>query len=269
MFCPADRPERFAKALERADAVILDLEDGVAPADRTAARGAIVAFGAAVSPEATARTVVRVNAAGTSDFAVDVAVVRASPFRTVMLPKAESAAELDELAAAVPGVRVIALCESAKGVLAAPELARHAAVDALMWGAEDLLVSLGGASSRRADGTYRDVATHARSAVLLAAAAGGCDAIDAVHVDLDDLTGLAAEAEDAVACGFAATCCLHPRQVSVVREAYRPSESQVEAARNIVTAAHAAPGAFRLGGRMIDEPLIAQARAVLRRAGGL
>lgn len=281
LFCPADRPERFGKALERADAVILDLEDGVAPVDRPAAREALVAFGvdARERPGArggagddssvgvASRTIVRVNAAGSPDFDDDVAAVHGTPFRTVMLPKAESTQQVDQLVAAVDDVRVIALCETANGVLAAAELALHPAVVALMWGAEDLLVSLGGASSRRPDGTYRDVARHARSAILLAAAAGGCDAIDAVHIDLDDLAGLSKEAEDAAASGFAATACLHPRQVPVVRDAYRPSAVEVQAARDVLAAAEAGPGAFRLDGRMIDEPLIAQARAVLRRAG--
>jgi citrate lyase subunit beta/citryl-CoA lyase len=277
LFCPGDRPERFAKALERADAVILDLEDGVAPADRGQAREAVAAFGARAraaqddgartgGSDVVSRTVVRVNPVGAPEFERDVAVVRDTPFRTVMLAKAESVSQLDALAAAVEGVRVIALCETAKGVLAASELARHPSVVALMWGAEDLLVSLGGASSRRADGTYRDVASHARSSVLLAAAAGGCDAVDAVHIDLDDLAGLAGEAEDAAACGFAATCCLHPGQVAVVRDAYRPNAADVDAARTVLEAAESGQGAFRLDGRMIDEPLVAQARAVLRRA---
>jgi citrate lyase subunit beta/citryl-CoA lyase len=307
LFCPADRPERFGKALERADAVILDLEDGVASADRHRAREAIVAFGRSLgetdqvsgdsapdraasgvvtrelsardgvahersaphgsAPSDVARTVVRVNAVGTADVADDLAAVAATPFRTVMLAKAESSEQLDVLADALDGVRVIALCETASGVLAAPELARHPAVGALMWGAEDLVVSLGGASSRMPDGTYREVARHARSAVLLAAGAAEVDAIDAVHIDLDDLDGLAVEARDAVASGFAATACLHPRQVGVVRAAYRPTDDEVASALAVLAAADGSQGAFRHEGRMIDEPLIAQARAVLRRAG--
>jgi citrate lyase subunit beta/citryl-CoA lyase len=317
LFCPADRPERFGKALERADAVILDLEDGVASADRHRAREAIVAFGRSLgetdqvsgdwapdraasgvvmrelsardgvahersardgvahersashgsAPSDVARTVVRVNAVGSADIADDLAAVAATPFRTVMLAKAESSEQLDVLADALDGVRVIALCETARGVLAAPELARHPAVGALMWGAEDLVVSLGGASSRMPDGTYREVARHARSAVLLAAGAAEVDAIDAVHIDLDDLDGLAVEARDAVASGFAATACLHPRQVGVVRAAYRPTDDEVASALAVLAAADGSQGAFRHEGRMIDEPLIAQARAVLRRAG--
>ena len=89
-----------------------------------------------------------------------------------------------------------------------------------MWGAEDLVASLGGTSSRHADGSYRDVARAARANVLLAAGAAGIPAIDTVHLDIDDLDGLRAEAEDAAASGFAATACIHPSHVAVIREAY-------------------------------------------------
>ncbi|MHA7987003.1 HpcH/HpaI aldolase/citrate lyase family protein [Rathayibacter sp. CAU 1779] len=270
LFCPADRPDRFGKALQRADAVILDLEDGVASADRAVARQAVVAFArelAETDPDAAQRVIVRVNAADTADFAHDVEAISSTRVRTVMLAKTESADQVGRLADVLDGIRIIALCETAPGVLAAPEIAGHPAVAGLMWGAEDLVVSLGGSSSRRADGRYHDVARFARSAVLLAAAAGGADAIDAVHVDLDDLDGLTEEAADAVASGFAATACLHPAQVPVVRAAYSPTAERIDWARRILAAADQAAGAFRFDGGMVDEPLLAQARAVLRRAG--
>jgi citrate lyase subunit beta/citryl-CoA lyase len=135
-----------------------------------------------------------------------------------------------------------------------------------MWGAEDLVASLGGTSSRRADGGYRDVARHARSAVLLAAAAYGKPAIDAVHLDIADLDGLAAEARDAAAGGFAGTACIHPTQVEVVREAYRPSPDEVRRADAILRAAAAQSGVFSREGQMVDGPVLRQAEAVLRRA---
>jgi len=266
LFCPADRPDRYGKALERADAVILDLEDGVTPADRPAARRALAEFGASDDVPVD-RVIVRVSPVGTADHERDVQVLSGTPFRTLMIPKAESVEQFDALAGSLDDVRAIALCETAAGVVAAPQLARHPCVVALMWGAEDLVVSLGGTSSRRRDGRYRDVARFARSAALVAAGAARIDAIDAVHVDLDDLASLAEEAEDAVASGFCATACLHPRQVPVVRQAYRPEADEVERARRVIASAEGASGAFRLDGRMIDEPLLAQARAVLRRAG--
>lgn len=261
LFVPADRPDRFEKAAERADAVILDLEDAVAPPDKQAARRAIVQH-----PLDPMRTVVRVNPAGTDDFDADVVAVAGTAYRTVMLAKTESTADLDRLVAAVPDVRVIALCETATGVVRAPELAEHPAVVALMWGSEDLIASLGGTSSRRADGAYRDVVRHARSSVLLAAGAAGAAAIDAVHLALEDRDGLAQAAVDAAAVGFAASACIHPGQVATVRAAYRPDAGSVAAARALLAAAVGAAGVFRHEGRMVDEPLLRHARLVLARA---
>ena len=270
LFCPGDRPDPFAKAADRADAVILDLEDAVAAASKDAARRAVVEASATLDP---ARTVVRVNAVGTPEHALDVAALADTRLRTVMVAKAgpELLGSLPALATTLPGVRVLPLCETAAGVLAAPELARRPEVVALMWGAEDLVASLGGTSSRRPDGSYRDVARHARSAVLLAAGAAGKAAVDAVHVDVGDLDGLRAEAEDAAASGFAATACIHPSHVPVIRAAYAPTPEQVTAARALLDAAAANPAGpdavFTHDGRMVDGPVLRHAEAVLRRAG--
>lgn len=261
LFVPADRPDRFAKAAERADAVILDLEDAVAPADKPAARRAIL--GRPLDPS---RTIVRVDPAGTVDFDDDVAAVADTAYRTVMLAKTETTADLDRLAGAIAGVRIIALCETTAGVVQAPALAAHPAVVALMWGSEDLVASLGGTSSRAADGRYRDVVRQARSSVLLAAGAAGVAAIDAVHLDIDDLDGLADEAADAAAVGCIASACIHPGQVATVRAAYRPDARSVAAARALLAAAAGAAGVFRHEGRMVDEPLLRHARHVLARA---
>jgi len=257
LFCPADRPERYAKALDRADAVIIDLEDAVAPAAKPAARVALVET--PLDPE---RVIVRVNPAAGDDFAADLTALAATDYRTVMLAKCEGTADLVDLAE----LEVIALCETARGVMAAPEIAAIANVSALMWGAEDLVASLGGSSSRGPDGGYRDVARAARSRVLLAAGAHGAAAIDAVHLDIADLDGLRLEAEDAAATGFAATACIHPSQAEVVRSAYRPDPERIEWARAVLAAAEGERGVFAFRGTMVDAPLLAQADAVLRRA---
>lgn len=270
LFCPADRPDRFAKAATAADAVIIDLEDGVAPADREAARRNL--HEVPLDPES---TIVRVNPVGTPDHDLDLVALARTAYRTVMLAKAERAADVRQLTALfntggdpdAPALRVIALCETALGVLNAPELAAEPATIALMWGAEDLIVSLGGRSSRNTDGGYRDVARHARSQVLLASAAHGVAAIDAVHLDIDDTEGLAAEASDAAASGFAATACIHPSQVAVVRAAYRPSPAEIGRATALLRAAEGASGVFAFEGQMVDEPILNQARRLLRAAG--
>jgi citrate lyase subunit beta/citryl-CoA lyase len=267
LFCPADRPERYQKAAGRADAVILDLEDAVAPADKKRARGAILAqFGAAGdAPELDpSRTIVRVNPVGTEEFEKDLHCLKHTPYRHVMLAKTEHASQLKELA----DYSVIALCETAAGVVNAAAIAAEPNVVALMWGAEDLLASLGGTSSRTDGGGYRAVALHARSTVLLAAAAYGKEAIDAVYVNIPDLDGLAAEAADAVASGFGSKACIHPNQVAAVRAAYAPSETDIAAASALLAAADAAgTGVFQYEGKMIDGPILKHARSTLRRAG--
>jgi len=268
LFCPADRPDRFAKALDRADAAILDLEDAVAPGRKADARAALV--DTLLDP---GRVIVRVNAVGTPEHDADLAALARTPYRTVMLPKADGRFVGPLLAPDGGPYAVVALCETAAGVLAAPALAARPDVVALAWGAEDLVASLHGTSSRRADGAYRDVARHARSAVLLAAGAAGKAAIDAVHLELDDLAGLRAEAQDAAASGFVASLCVHPSHVAVVRAAFAPSEAEVERAREVLAASSDLPagrsadaGVLTVGGQMVDAPLLRHAEAVLRRS---
>ncbi|OBJ64655.1 HpcH/HpaI aldolase/citrate lyase family protein [Mycobacterium asiaticum] len=259
LFCPADRPERFAKAAAAADVVILDLEDGVAAAERAAARTALRET--PLDPE---RTVVRINAAGTEDQALDLQALAETAYTTVMLPKTESAAQVDALAPR----DVIALLETPRGALFATEIAAAEGTVAMMWGAEDLVATLGGSSSRRPDGSYRDVARHVRSTALLAASAFGRLALDAVHLDIGDLDGLREEAVDGVAVGFDVTVCIHPSQVPVVRNAYRPSDEKLDWARRVLEAAKSERGVFAFEGQMVDSPVLRHAEAMLRRAGG-
>ena len=263
LFCPADRPERFGKAADRSDAVILDFEDAVAPGDKPGARDAVLEqLGAGgLDPE---RTIVRVNPVGTRDFELDLQALERTPYRTVMLAKAESAEQLRALA----GYSVIALCETAAGIVNASAIAAEPNTVGMMWGAEVLLASLGGLSSRNDDGGYRAVALHARSTVLLAAKAAGKEAIDSVYVNIPDLAGLLAESADAVASGFGAKACIHPNQVAVVREAYSPAPEAVAQAEELLQAAVAAgSGVFQFKGKMIDGPVLKHAEATLRRAG--
>ena len=161
-------------------------------------------------------------------------------YRTVMLPKSESRAAAEGLV----GLTVVALCETAAGVLDAAEIAKADTIAGLMWGAEDLMASIGGTRSRRPDGRYDEIALLARSRVLLAAGAAGRAAIDAVHLDIHDLAGLGEECHPAVSDGFTHKACIHPSHVAVAR-------------RNGVLA-------FR--GGMVDEPVLRQARSILDRA---
>lgn len=259
LFCPGDRPERFAKAADRADAVILDLEDAVAPADKEAARQNLIA--STLDP---ATTMVRVNPVGTADFEKDLAAVRQTPYRTLMVAKAEDPAAMEE---ALAGFTVLALLETALGVVRAAEIAQLSCVAALMWGAEDLMASLGGDSSRGPDGSYRGVAQHARATVLLAAGAFGKGAVDSIYGNIPDVQGLEVEARDAAASGFAAKACIHPGQVAAVRAAYAPSEEELAYAEDVTAEAAKHGGVFSFRGEMIDGPLLKQARQTLQRAG--
>ncbi len=139
-------------------------------------------------------------------------------------------------------------------------------VSALMWGAEDLVASIGGTSSRKPNGRYRDIARMARARVLLAAGSRGKAAIDAVHLDIADTKRLTIEATDAAASGFTATACIHPSQVDVIRAAYRPDDKTVAWAKAVLAAAEGERGVFTYEGRMVDEPVLRHARGVLRRA---
>lgn len=260
LFCPGDRPDRYNKAAEAADAVIIDLEDAVSLAAKPSARESLLA--ADLDPE---RTWVRVNPRSTGLLEADIETLRGTRFRNVVLAKAETAEDVAPLA----GFRVMAICESPLGVRNADLLAGLDGVVALTWGADDLVAGMGGSSSRHPDGTFRSFAVYARSRVLIAATSESKIAVDTVHLDIADDAGLRAEADDASASGFAGALCIHPRQVEIIRAAFLPSAESQTWARGVLAAASvAANGVFAYEGRMIDEPVLRQARRILARTGG-
>lgn len=261
LFVPGDGPDRHAKAAERASAVIIDLEDAVVPADRPAAREALLASD--LDPD---RTIVRINPVGDPDHEADLQALRRTAYRHIMLAKTEDPRRLRLLDAQGEPYAVVGLVETAVGLAAVEQIAAAESVEAVLWGAEDLTASTGGTSSRRDDGGYRDLARYARARTLVAAAAAGIAAIDTVHFDLGDLDGLRREAEDAVACGFAASAVLHPSQAEVVRQAYRPTPEQAEWAAGVLQEATRQPGAFRFMGEMVDEVVLKRARLLSSRA---
>jgi citrate lyase subunit beta / citryl-CoA lyase len=257
LFCPADRPERFGKAAAAADVVILDLEDGVAAKDRDEARAALV--GNPLDPD---RTVVRINPAGTADHAPDLDALAKTAYTTVMLAKTEDPQQIRDLAP----LDVVVLIETPLGAVMVNELARMDNAFALMWGAEDLFAATGGTANRWPDGSYRDVAKHVRSQALLAAKAYGRMALDSVYLDIRNLDGLRAEADDAVAVGFDAKVAIHPTQVAVIREAYAPSDDQVDWARRVLDTARGQRGVFQFEGIMVDAPVLRRAERIVQLA---
>jgi citrate lyase subunit beta / citryl-CoA lyase len=254
LFCPADRPERFGKAAAAADVVILDLEDGVAPHDREAARAALIE-----TPLDPQRTVVRVNPATTDDHQADLEALAKTKYTTVMLAKTEDPQQIRDLAP----LNVVVLIETPLGAVMVNDLARMDNAFALMWGAEDLFAVTGGTANRWPDGSYRDVAKHVRSQTLLAAKAYGRMALDSVYLDIRDLTGLRAEADDAVAVGFDAKVAIHPTQVTVVREAYAPTDEQVDWARRVLETSRGERGVFQFEGHMVDSPVLRRAERII------
>jgi citrate lyase subunit beta/citryl-CoA lyase len=261
LFCPADRPDRYAKALAVADVVILDLEDAVAPARKEAARDMLRGLVAddAFDDE---RTLVRINGFGTAQHELDVRLTAELGLPRLMLAKAEDARHVTTLARH----DVVVLLETPRGIEHAGELAAAANVIGVMWGADDLVAGLGGTASRRPDGPYRHVARFARSRALVAAKAHGRLALDAVYMDIDDLAGLAAECEDASAVGFDATVAIHPKQVSTIRASYRPVAEQIDWALRLLAHVGEDRGVTTFEGRMVDGPIYAQAERVLRLA---
>jgi len=261
LFVPGDRPERFAKALAaRADAVVIDLEDAVAPDDKDAARTVVAEWLAADTDSAVA---VRINADGTQWHRDDLTAL-AGTGATVMVAKAERPRALaDSIAALGPDGDVIALIETARGVLSAADLAALPGVRRLAIGTFDLAAELG------VDPDDRDaLATARRTLVLASAAAGLAGPIDGVTASVDDAVRIADDVGYARRLGFAGKLCIHPRQIPPVAAAMRPSDAEVAWATKIGAAIAANPGAVTVvDGKMVDKPVIDRATRILRLAG--
>lgn len=268
LFVPGTRPDRFAKALiSGADAVVFDLEDSVEANRKTEARD-IVAHGLGTLDDSpSVRRFVRVNAAGSPWIGDDLAAIRGMRgVDAVVLPKAESPLDLEQVATALDSRRVVPILESAAGVLQAPAIAQaEAVIPALLFGAEDLTAQL--AIARTIEG--EEILT-ARSLVVLAAALAGAEPVDAVFIDLKNLDGLRRDALRARALGFRGKMAVHPNQVTVINEVFSPSADELADARGIVEAYDVATsrgdGVIRYQGLMIDVPIVTRARRVIARA---
>jgi len=262
LFVPGDRPDRMAKAAASgADALILDLEDAVAPERKGAAREAIVAFLA--EPCGCAR-LVRVNPLESGLIEADLAAILPARPDGLVLPKAEGATSIARLPEGVPILPIAT--ETPAAIF---QLGSYAACAArllgLTWGAEDLPAAIGAATSREADGPFTPPYELARSLTLFGAHAAGVAAIETVYPDFRDLEGLAAYAARGRRDGFTGMMAIHPAQVSVINAAFTPSEAELEHARRVVAAFEANPGAgvLALEGKMIDAPHLKAARRVL------
>ncbi len=272
LFVPGDRPERFDKAAASgADALILDLEDAVAPAAKAAARAAVAARLRAARDDVA--VFVRVNPLGTALLDEDlVALGELSP-DAVVLPKAEGSASVRDFAGrlAAAGIDAPVLPIATETPAAIFQLGSYAGcgvpLAGLTWGAEDLPAAIGAATSREEDGRFTAPYEMTRSLALFAAHAAGVPAIETVYPALRDEAGLAAYAARAARDGFTGMMAIHPAQVATINTAFTPTDAQVAHARAVVAAFEASPGAgvLQLDGRMIDAPHLVQARRVLAR----
>lgn len=268
LFVPGDRPERFAKAAgSGADAIILDLEDAVAPAAKPKAREAVADC---LGTPAEIIRFVRINPIDGPHLEADLAA--ASGADGLVLPKALGAATVRSLAAFAPGMPILPIAtetpQAIFGLGTYGEAADH--LCGLTWGAEDLPAAIGAMGARRPDGSYTAPYEMVRSMALFGAHAAGVAAIETVYPAIRDLDGLAAYAARGAFDGFTGMMALHPDQVPVINAAFTPSAQQVEQARAIIAAFAQAQGAgvVILDGKMIDAPHLAQARNIIARAEG-
>ncbi len=266
LFVPGTRADRFPKAMASgADAVVFDLEDSVEPGQKARARALVGEFLATPAPAGGVLRLVRVNAAQSPTWAAELEFFgRHRGFDAVVIPKSESAAIVEEVATTL-GAPVVPLLETAKGILRAAEIAGAAApMPAILFGAEDLTAELG--IPRTVDG---DELVLARSAVAMAAAAAGADAIDAVFVDVRDERGLRRDCERARAVGFHGKMAIHPAQLAVIHGVFTPRDEELESAHRIVEAYEraeaAGEGVIRLDDRMVDVPVVQRARRLIER----
>jgi citrate lyase subunit beta/citryl-CoA lyase len=259
LFCPGDRPDRFAKAAGAADLAVLDLEDGVAAPDKDRAREAVTEFLSSGGSAA-----VRINLPGTDRGMADAEAVANAGARLLLMPKTETVAELDRVAART-GCELIASIETARGLLAVEAIAAHPSVGAISWGPYDLAADTGLRAVRGLEGALLAPLVHARNRLIVAAAAARKAAIDTVTSELKTPGVLEADAADGALLGFRGKFAIHPSQVAVIRRAYCPPEAEVERSRRMLVAAEG-QGVFLFEGEMVDEPMLRRARAIIAAA---
>jgi citrate lyase subunit beta/citryl-CoA lyase len=282
LFVPADSAKKLDKAMTSgADALIVDLEDSIAIDRKALGRNSAAAFlkdALAIKPRPF--ILVRVNGLQTDLTDADLdAIVPAKP-DGVMLPKAEGGASVvhtgaklavREATSGLPdgSVKIMPIAtETAAAMFLAGTFAGSSPrLMGLTWGAEDLSAELGAQANRAADGRFLDPYRLARVLCLAGAAAAEVPAIDTVYVDFRDEKGFRRECEEACRDGFTGKMAIHPAQVSIINELFRPTAAQVEKAEAIVAAFAANPGAGTIGidGRMYDRPHLVRARALLTR----
>ena len=268
LFVPADSERKIAKALESdADAVIFDLEDSVVAANKKAAREVLKALPKRSNGP---QWWVRVNPLGSEFHKDDLTLIGSAYVHGIVLTKAESGADVTQLAHRTGNIPIHAIvtetAASLFGLLSYRD--PKSPLAAMSWGAEDLSAALGASSKNDANGALSFTYRLARSLCLAGAVAAGVQPVDGVFANFRDDEGLRTEAEAARREGFTGKLAIHPAQVPVINAAFTPSAEDVSHAEEIVAAfeAHPDAGVLSVGGRMVDRPHLVQAQRVLERA---
>lgn len=270
LFVPADSEKKIARALEsQADALIFDLEDSVAPAQKARAREILKSLPARAGGPL---WWVRINPLRSDDHRLDLDLLGSADLHGIVLPKAESGGDITELAHRTGNIPVHAIVtETAASLfgLLSYRAIPSSPLAAMSWGAEDLSASLGAAAKTDDRGRLTFPYQLARTLCLAGAAAAGVQPIDGVFADFRDEAGLIEEALDAARDGFTGKLAIHPSQVGPINHAFSPTQDQIAHAQKIVAAFAADPaaGVLSLDGRMVDKPHLIQAQRILGRAG--
>jgi len=276
LFVPGDSPRKFEKALAtKASALIIDLEDSVAPDKKAEARGLTRAMlGGRRDGQ---KLFVRVNALDTTMTLADLAAVMPARPDGIVLPKGRGGDDVARIALWLEALEAAHGIEagSTEIVVVATETAEamfglgsykdcSPRLTGLMWGAEDLAASLG-ATENASGGQFHSPFRLARDMCLMAAAAAGVTAIDTVYTDIDNLAGLEAETRAARRDGFTAKALIHPKHIDIVNAAFAPTAAEIAWAEKVVKAfsENAQLGTFRLEGKMIDKPHLRAAQKIL------
>jgi citrate lyase subunit beta/citryl-CoA lyase len=266
LFVPGDHPGRFLKAIRTSsDVVIVDLEDAVAPSRKKFARDELRDSWPELREEANAYSValcIRINAMSDEESKEDIELCRQIKPEFLMLPKAEASCDFLRLRELLPECRLIALIETATGVLDATAIARTEPVVRLALGTVDLSLNLG------IDPTAPSLDAIRVLLVLASSAAGLTRPVDGICTALGDEALLAEDCRLAREAGFGGKMCIHPKQVDVVKKAFAPTESEIAWARKVIAGANeASGGAVSVDGFMVDKPVLLKARQIVQRAG--
>ncbi len=268
LFVPADSEKKIGKALDSdADAIIFDLEDSVAPQQKSAARDILKGLpGRSGGP----LWWVRINPLGSEFLKDDLELLGIADIHGIVLPKAESGDDIIELSHRTGTIPIHAIVTETAASLFGLLSYRDPALPlvAMSWGAEDLSAALGASSKYDSDGALSFTYRLARSLCLAGAVAAGVQPVDGVFADFRDGDSLRREAEAAAREGFTGKLAIHPAQVPIINAAFTPSTDDLRHAEAIVAAFEAQPdaGVLSVDGKMVDRPHLMQAQRIIERA---